>query len=387
MPSEPQRLTIEKLVYGGDGLARSDGRVILTPFVLPGENVLAEVAPARKDLLRGTLIELVDPSPDRVAPLCPYFYRCGGCQYQHSTYSYQLEAKRTILREVLRRVGKIDYQSEINAIASEPWAYRNRTQLHIEGGAVGYFEAGSHRLCSIDHCPISSPRLNEAIAHLARELPRYRAFTVTAELFTNETEVQVNLLERVPASALGLFKEIGSMDPIQYGAFRVSRESFFQVNRFLVDDLVQEAIGSASGGTALDLYAGVGLFSARLAQSFDRVVAVEPGGSAFRDLAFNLRDRASVERQSAEEYLAALLTAPELIVADPPRQGLGRIVLRELMRLRAPALVLVSCDPATLARDLTPLLANGYRAERFTLIDLFPQTSHMETVAHLSAAS
>ena len=380
---EPKQLTIEKLVYGGDGLARDEGRVVLTPFVLPGEIVRADIARAKNDLLRGRVIEVVNASPSRVDPDCPYFYKCGGCQYQHAAYESQLEQKREILREVLRRVGKIDHQGDIEVVSGPPWEYRNRAQLHIDGGAVGYFEAGSHKLCAIERCPISSPRINDAIVHLARELPRYRSFTAGVELFTNESDLQVNLPDRVPASVLPLFQELGTSSPITYGQFRVSRGSFFQVNRFLVEQLVEAAIGDASGETALDLYAGVGLFAARLTSSFQRVIAVEPGGNAYRDLEFNMKDAATLERKTAEGYLPGLEKAPDLIVADPPRAGLGKAVIGDLVRLRALGLTIVSCDPATLARDLGPLLAAGYGIERLTLVDLFPQTYHMEAVVRL----
>jgi 23S rRNA (uracil1939-C5)-methyltransferase len=380
---EQKELTIEKLVYGGDGLARADGRVVLTPFVLPGETVHAEISRAKNDLLRGHVTKVMERSSERVEPGCPYFYRCGGCQYQHIGYERQLKEKTGILREVLRRVGKIDYQGDIEVIAGPPWEYRNRAQLHIDRGAIGYFEAASHKLCPIDRCPISSPRINDAIAQLARELPRYRPFTAGVELFTNESELQVNLPDRVPASTLPLFQNVGTRDPIMYGQFRVSRGSFFQVNRFLVEKLVDAAIGGALGETALDLYAGVGLFAARLITAFQRVYAIEPGGNAYRDLEFNIKGAVSIEKRTAENYLAGTDTAPDLIVADPPRAGLGKAVVGELIRLRGPAVTIVSCDPATLARDLAGLLAANYRIDRMTLVDLFPQTYHMETVIRL----
>src|SRR5271169_5018946 len=226
-------VTIEKLVYGGDGLARLEGRVVFTPFVLPGETVRAGIERVKSDLWRGKLLEVVEPASGRVAPECPYFGRCGGCQYQHASYQLQLEQKVAILREVLRRVGKIEFTHDIETIAGEPWGYRNRIQLHILDGAVGYFEPGSHSLCAIDHCPISSPKLNEAIAHLHRELPKVRPFKAGLELFTNETEVQVNVLDKVPPSVRSVFNTIGVRDALHYRDFRVSRNSFFQVNRFL----------------------------------------------------------------------------------------------------------------------------------------------------------
>ena len=379
-------LTIEKLVYGGDGLARLDGRIVFTPYVLPGETVRAEVERAKNDLLRGKLRGVIQPASSRVDPACPYFYRCGGCQYQHAGYEFQLAQKRAILREVLRRVGKIEFEGDIEVVAGDPWLYRNRVELHIDGGRLGYFEAGSHRLCAIDHCPISSPKLNDAIAILGRDLPRVRWFTAGVELFTNESAIQVGLSNPVPAAARAVFTTIGSPGPIEYAGFRVSRNSFFQVNRFLIDPLVNAAVGDLAGENAVDLYAGVGLFSLRLAKCFQRVDAVESGWSAFRDLEFNVqRAGAAVapQHKTAGEFLASLEPPPDLIVADPPRTGLGRDVTSGLLRLPAPRLVLVSCDPATLARDLRALLATAYQIERITLVDLFPQSYHMETVVRL----
>jgi 23S rRNA (uracil1939-C5)-methyltransferase len=383
-PASEQSLRIEKLVYGGDGLTRADGRVILTPFVLPGELVRAEVRSGKKDLLRGVPIEILEPAAARVDPACPYFQRCGGCHYQHASYEFEAEEKRTILREVLRRVGRIEYDGEIGLVTGEPWQYRNRTQLHIHNGEIGYFAAGSHTLVSIRECPISSPKLNETIASLARDLPSYRLFDATIELFTNETDVQVNLLDRVPGSVRPLFDAIGSGGPIEYGGFRVSRKSFFQVNRFLLEKLVATALGDARGSSALDLYAGAGLFAKSMAQHFELVTAVESGSSGFQDLEFNMKEPpVQAVRASAESYLAGLAAPPELILADPPRTGLGTAAIRELVRLQAPALTIVSCDPATLARDLGPLLESGYRFAGVTVVDLFPRTFHLETVTSL----
>jgi 23S rRNA (uracil1939-C5)-methyltransferase len=373
-----ETLTIEKLVNGGEGLARLDGKVVLTPFVLPGETVRAEIDRAKNDLWRGRLIEVLQPSPSRIAPGCPYFQRCGGCQYQHIDYPFQLQQKREILREVLRRVGKIEFAGEIGMISGEPWQYRNRVQLHIAGGQVGYFAQGSRELCPIDHCPIASGKLNEVISKI--NAPQV---STALELFTNETDVQVNVVDRVPRPALSALASLGVTTPIDYNGFQVSRNSFFQVNRFLIDRLVECAIGETKGNWAVDLYAGVGLFSAKLSERFAKVTPVESSSSSFRDLTDNF-PQAAVQA-NVEDYLASLDETPDFILADPPRAGLGKQVVKELARIRAPHLTIVSCDPATLARDLHGLLAENYRIEKVTLVDLFPQTFHLETVVELFA--
>src|ERR1700722_5123713 len=371
-------LTIEKLVYGGEGLARLEGKVVLTPFVLPGEVVRAETERAKNDLWRGRLIEVLQPSPLRIAPGCQYFQHCGGCQYQHIDYAAHLEQKREILREVLQRVGKIQFAGDIGVISGEPWQYRNRVQLHVADGKTGYFAQGSRGLCAIDHCPIASPKLNETIQKI--QAPQA---TTAVEFFTNETEVQVNILDRVPRAALTALTSLGVTTPIEYNGFQVSRNSFFQVNAFLIDRLVECAVAEAKGDWAVDLYAGGGLFSVKLAERFGKVTAVESSGSSLRDLAHNFPQPAV--NANVEDYLAGLNETPDFILADPPRAGLGKLVVKELARIHAPRLTIVSCDPATLARDLQGLLAENYRIEKITLVDLFPQTFHLETVVELSA--
>lgn len=382
MPTE-EILTIEKLVYGGEGLARLDGKVVLIPYVAPGETVRAEVERVKNDLFRGRLLEVLSPAASRVPAPCPYFERCGGCHYQHLDYPIELQQKIAALREVLRRVGKIDFTGEIDSVTAEPWQYRNRIQLHIERGALGYFEHASRRLCAIESCPIASPALNRAIATLNAHSPQLGSFTGAVELFTNETEVQINVLERVPHAVYSIFESIGTSGPIEYQGFRVSRNSFFQVNRFLIDRLVECAVANHEGGSALDLYAGVGLFSKALTSRFREVTAIESGHSAFRDLAHNLQDRVLSQNTTVEDYLARLQNRPDLILADPPRAGLTKHVVADLTRIQAPCLVIVSCDPATLARDLQGLIAGGYRIHKITLVDLFPRTFHLETVAEL----
>lgn len=386
-------IQVEKLVYGGDGLSRDEGEVVLTPYVLAGETVEAVREPNRSGIARARLVEVVTPSADRVVPPCPYFGRCGGCHYQHGTYAAQLAAKRSILKETLRRTGKLEALPPIETIAGEPWAYRNRIQLHFDGTRLGYREARSHQFCAIDRCPISSPKLNECIGALnrmMREGRRWPSFLKAAELFTNETDVQFHVLQTQRPLARKFFDWLGERIPglvsgaLDYAGFRVSYDSFFQVNRFLIGPLVEAALGEAKGNFAVDLYAGVGLFSLPLASKFARVTAVESGKSATHDLAWNA-ERASApidcRAESAERFLASLNETPDFVLADPPRAGIGNFGVRRLSELRPQMIVVVACDPTTLARDAQKLVASGYKLVALTLIDLFPQTYHVETIA------
>ena len=398
--AEPRdfEIGIDKLVYGGQGMGRMSGRVVFVPFVLPGERLTVEVQAEKPGLLEALPRDFVSHSAERVEPGCRYFYRCGGCHYQHANYAAQLTAKRAILDDVLRRVGKIEYSGEVRTISGEPWAYRNRAQFHIERGEIGYFGFGSHALVGVNNCPIASPKVNEALAALRAMIAdrRFPEFLRSVEIFTNETEVQLNVLESGQPVARRFFDWCAeripgfTADAIEYhvGAdlYRVRHRSFFQVNRFLIDAMIEQALEGAEGESALDLYAGVGLFTLPLARRFANVAAVESSRSAAEDLEFNAARAnlsVSVNRDSAEAALESLDHTPDFVLADPPRAGLGKAAVRELLRLKPRLLTVVSCDPATLARDLSALLANGYRIDNLTLIDLFPQTFHLETIARL----
>lgn len=393
-------LLIEKLVYGGEGLSRVDGEVVFTPFVLPGETVEVERTGARHHVQRARMVRLEQPSPNRVDARCPQFQSCGGCQYQHASYDAQLGYKREILAETLRRVGKIEFElSRIETVAAEPYGYRNRLQFHIENGRIGFRAMHSKRLVAAPQCSVASPKLNEAIATLNR-LVRDRAwpeFVKSLEVFTDERHVQWNVMETERPVAKRFFDWVGHEVPGSVGGpldytvggdkFRVSGGAFFQVNRFLLPQLAALVSGDASGETAWDLYAGVGLFSLPLARKFRQVLAVESGFSALADLAVNAeRAGLSVMRagQQVETFLMEATEAPDFVVADPPRAGLGAIAAGRLAELHPKRLVIVACDPATLARDLAVLLP-AYDLERLVLVDLFPQTFHIEAIACLVA--
>lgn len=376
-------------MYGGEAMARIEGRVVFVPFVLPGETAKVEL---KDGDMHGTLAEVVRPAQERAAPPCPLFTRCGGCHYQHAPYEFQLARKVDILREQLRRVGKIKWEGEVATISGPPLGYRNRAQFHIGNGKIGYLAPGSHDLIAVDgECPISSPRLNQALAEMRERMTdrRFPNFVHSLELFTDETKVQVNILETDRPVAKSFYEWCQSTVALEYttgfGTFRVSPRSFFQVNRFLVDPLVDAAIGHAEGSTALDLYSGVGLFALPLAKKFAKVAAVEAGVTAARDLEVNAQNAGVVVQHlqgRVEDHLARITATPDFIVADPPRAGLGKTVVSHLERLKPPKLTIVSCDPATLARDVAAL--GSYQIEKITLVDLFPQTYHLETVVQLA---
>ncbi|MFN0166757.1 MAG: class I SAM-dependent RNA methyltransferase [Bryobacteraceae bacterium] len=392
------QVQIEKMVYGGDGLARAEGQVVLAPFVLPGELVTVESQGSQKGVLRGRIASIDTPSAERQSAPCRVFRRCGGCHYQQAPYATQLHWKQEIVRELFRRVGKMSAPEEMPLISAEPWEYRNRVQLHTIDGSVGFLETGSRTLCPVSTCPISSPRINQAIAALAAMArdTRWPRFLRSLELFTNEEQVQLNVLETERPLARWFFDWCeesmpGASAPLEYPTrdftFRTGGRSFFQVNRFLIDTLVDTALAGASGDMALDLYAGVGLFTLPLAKRFRSVTAVESGNSAVRDLEFNAQ-RAGVavdiRRANTEDFLEEFAGSCDYVLADPPRTGLGKRVVKRLLDLHPRRVVIVSCDPATLARDLAPLLAGGYGMERLVLVDLFPQTFHIEVIADLA---
>jgi 23S rRNA (uracil1939-C5)-methyltransferase len=428
------QLTIEKLVYGGDGLARlpadehGRGKTVFVPFVLEEETVDAQITEEKRSFARGRAEEIVQASPHRVKPACPYFGHCGGCQYQHASYVHQLEIKAEILKENLRRIGKIELETDLQIHASPPWNYRNRTRLkirYVPSFELGYFKFESHELQPVEQCPISSPLINRAIGQLldlgrsgriAQEVIEVELFADSAdekllvELYCDKDanraaarqcaeEMKSALAE---AAGVVVFKSASSahsfVEPkfvvaagenkLAYKTarheYQVSAGAFFQVNRFLIDELIRIVTDGQRGGSALDLYAGVGLFSAALADSFTQIIAVEASPISAADLAYNSPANVEVVRATTEQFLLRRKSLKvDLVILDPPRAGLGEDVVGEFRKLKPERLVYVSCDPATCSRDLVGLLKAGYRIEQAHLIDLFPQTFHLESVFHL----
>ncbi|HXE30415.1 MAG TPA: TRAM domain-containing protein [Terriglobales bacterium] len=373
--NETVELRIEKVVYGGDGLARLEAeggrrQVVFVPMTLPGELVRAELEPGNGGQLRARLLEVIEPAAGRVAPGCEYYGRCGGCQLQHASVGLQLEMKRDVLIETLQRTGGVQWTGAVPLHAGEPWGYRNRIRMQRAGRGWGYLERGSHRVLPVTHCPIASPQLN-------RELEAATAAPRVGE----ELELAVNNREEGRDGAESLFFEMGGF------RYRVGPESFFQVNRFLTPKLVEVVTGGESGETAVDLYSGVGLFALPLGRRFARLTAVESHAPAVADLRHNLEtaglEAVRVRAADAAAYWRDGGREVDLLVADPPRAGLGPDLVKALSARPPKKLHLVSCDPATLGRDLRGLLAAGYQIAELHLFDLFPQTYHLETVVRL----
>ena len=426
-------LSVEKLVYGGDGLARlpadeqGRGKAVFLPFVLPGEKVEATLLEQKPGFARARADTVVEASRHRVQPQCRYFGECGGCHYQHASYPHQLEIKAAILKENLRRIAKLDLATELIVHPSPPWNYRNRTRVKVQSKpefALGYYKLNSHQLLPVRECPISSPIINQAIAGLWQLEPTTADGIQEVEFFANAEDTEL-LLEVECASGISAqaarqiaerIKEIlpgivgvavrmasqrqhGHREPsnvVTVGAteltyrtrllpYRVSAGAFFQVNRYLVDELIDMVVEGAEGELALDLYAGVGLFSTALSRSFAQVIAVESSQTSYGDLLYNAPSQVKAVRSTTEQFLKAAAgpMRPQLVVADPPRGGLGEDVVRTLAGLRADRINYVSCDPATLSRDLPGLLQAGYHIRHAHLVDLFPQTYHVESVFHL----
>jgi len=434
------------MIYGGDGLARlpaderGRGKAAFLPFVLGGEKVEATITEQKPGFARAHPDRILEPSPHRIEPGCPYFSHCGGCHYQHADYEHQLEIKKDILRETLRRTAKVDLPGDIQVHPSPPWNYRNRSRLQVQTSPefkAGYFKMASHELLAIEECPISSPLINRGIRGLwqvgsegkvppgVREIEFFTnaddskmLIEISAGLDTRRAAVR-SWAEEFLASmseivGIVVFRESGQgkfhpperlvtvgadhlIYETQRTAYRVSAGSFFQTNRHLTDELVKIVTQGPSGELALDLYAGAGLFSTALSD-FHHIVSVESSQTSSGDLSYNLPSNGVAVQDTTEHFLTGVQNTgrigkgivpshtfhkPDLAVVDPPRGGLGERVARMLATLGAPRVVYVSCDPVTLARDLVILLGAGYRIEDVHMIDLFPQTYHLESVVHL----
>jgi len=407
-------ILIEKCAYGGDGMGRlEDGRAVFVPFGLPGERVRIRLTEEKRGFARGELVEILEVSPHRIIPRCKHFGVCGGCHYQNLPYEEQLRVKTEILRDQLVRIGRIENPPVQNMVASpSPWNYRNHVQFHLtEDGKLGYVRAQSPTVFAVREChlpedPINSfwPQLEfEPGTDIERVSLRSGKEQDLMLILESDSPESPELEIEAEVSVAHIFEEnsvvIAGNEHIVISVFgrdfRVSAPSFFQVNTAMSEKMVEHLLTwlpVSLAATLLDVYCGVGLFSAFLAPKCKRVIGIESSASACEDFAINLDEFDHVELYEglAEEILPALdllgksrvgVANPPYILVDPPRPGLEKRVVDGILKLNPQVIAYVSCDPSTLARDAKRLIGGGYQLKQITPFDLFPQTYHIESIS------
>jgi 23S rRNA (uracil1939-C5)-methyltransferase len=385
-------VTTERLAYGGDAIARHDGLAVFVRYAAPGERLRVRITERKKNFARGVIDRILEPSPSRREPLCQYFGDCGGCQLQHISYDAQLESKIGFVRDALERIGRIDWPHEIKIRHAAEFGYRSRAQVKVDrrAGRVGFNRAASNAVCDVTSCPILVPELDEALRSLWRALghepgeDQSLPNRLQIEMAAGESGVSFEpSLGGLPAGAL--------QRTVQGAVYNFSASTFFQGNPSLLDELVEVAVGETSGDLAIDLYAGVGLFTIQLARRFSRVIGVEADTAAanfaLENISTNHLTNIEFHNSKTESWLKSFVEAkappPDLVLMDPPRSGAAEAITH-IVGVKPSRITYVSCDPTTLARDLRTLLDSGYELTRITAIDLFPQTFHVETVAALA---
>ncbi len=396
---------LDRLTYGGEAMGRlPDGRAVFVPFALPGERVRAQLLEDKRGFARAALLDVLRPAPERIAPRCPHFTECGGCHYQHMPYDMQLRAKAEIVRDQFVRIAGVT-QPPVSAVVPSAleWNYRNTMQFHLSPlGKLGFQAQGGRGVVEIEECHLPVEAIDTLWRQLDLEpLPGIERVELRAgvdddclmalesdEITLPEMtlDLPISVVHLSPAGAIVMAGDDYIVMEALGRPFRVSAGSFFQVNSAQAEVLLRHVLEILPGdaqGTLVDVYCGVGLFTAFLAPRFARVVGIELSEAACDDFAINLDEFDHVELYmgAAEQVLPALDVKPAVMLLDPPRAGLERAALDAVVNLAPPRLVYVSCDPATLARDTKRLLAGGYRLEQVTPFDMFPQTFHVECVA------
>jgi 23S rRNA (uracil1939-C5)-methyltransferase len=405
------QVKVVDMAHGGDAVARHDGKVIFIPFTLPGEEVLVEIVEEKPKYSRGVPVEILSASPQRVEPRCPHFGICGGCQWQHVDYEAQLRFREQIVRSQFERIARLpDASVEHSLGMPDPWNYRNHAQLHVdETGQLGFIGATEQRIVPIQECHIMHPLLLDIFHALDIDFPElarvsFRAGTTTGEqlLILEASGEEAPALEAdLPVSCVFLLRD-GT--PVTYmgnsyiteelgrRSFRISASSFFQANTAQAEVLlktVERYLAPVGAEVLLDVYCGVGTFGLSLADRVGRVIGVDESQAAIDDALFNSQGTSNSDflQGTAEEILPALEERVDLVILDPPRQGCRRPALEALVKLAAPRVVYVSCDPATLARDVGRMEQGGYELIEVQPVDMFPQTCHTEAVALLHLTS
>jgi 23S rRNA (uracil1939-C5)-methyltransferase len=379
---------IERLLPGGFGLAHAEGLTLFVALAAPGDILRVKIERKRGSVGFASIVEVVKPSTVRVEPPCPYFGLCGGCDFQQLGYEAQLAAKVEIIRDCLHRIARIETLPDIVMVPSPgQWQYRSRAnwQFDPKSKRLGYFARASHDVCDVEVCAVLRPELQQTLERLREQM---REGTLSKKLTDIEAvagDTDVSL-----ASGTAHFRSKEVSRRIGNETYYFGAEAFFQINHELLELLVGEAVGEEEGKTAIDLYSGVGLFTLPLARRFDQVTAVEANSRAVdyaqRNLDAAELDNVEVANMSVAEWLKHWLgfERPEFLLLDPPRTGAESGVIEGILSVAPRKICYVSCDPATLARDLNKLLEGGYSLDSIVGFDMFPQTHHVETVARLS---
>jgi len=381
-----------------------DGRAVFIPFTIAGEHVRISLVEERKSYARAELVEVLEPSPVRVMPRCKHYTNCGGCHYQHVNYPTQVEIKSAILCEQLERIGGLEDITEVEVIsAPDPWYYRNHIQFHLtREGRLGFQQARSNHTFSVHECHLPERLINQVWPLLEIE-PVRGLERVSLRAGVNEDlmmilestnpepldfqieDLAISVVYKGPENVVVLAGSDAIHMEVSGKIFQVSAGSFFQVNTSQVEAMVgriMEYLCSSDSLTVMDVYCGVGLISAFLAPHVKSLIGIEVSPEACTDFTTNLDefDNVSLYEAPAEEVLANLKLKPDVIIVDPPRDGLGVKTVEGILAQEATILIYVSCDPATLARDARSLVAGGYILDKVTFIDLFPQTYHIESI-------
>jgi len=386
----PLEVDIERILPGGVGLAHAEGKTIFVPLAAPGDRLLINIERQQGNIFFASIHEILSPSSVRIEPPCPYFGRCGGCDFQQLNYEAQLSAKVEIVRDCLHRIAKLDPLPEISIHRSpDQWRYRARAtwQVDEEKGTLGYYERASRRVCDVADCAVLVPQLQKALSEVrATPFQEFPSGLKHLEVATNGDDISL-----APEFANFQTRELELR--VASEVYRYNAASFFQVNQQLLESLLSYSLQDARGISAIDLYCGVGLFTLPLARIFEDVVGIEANPVAARFARRNLQHaelgQAQVFTGTVGDWLSvnkAKNKAIDFVLLDPPRAGAESVVIKGVLDLAPAQISYVSCDPATLARDLKKLLHGGYRLDSIASFDMFPQTHHVETVARLSSA-
>jgi 23S rRNA (uracil1939-C5)-methyltransferase len=396
---------MDRLVYGGDAIGRlADGRTVFVPFAIPGEMVRLRLIEEKARYARAELVEVLEPSPKRITARCSHFTHCGGCHYQHLNYPDQLNGKSTILLEQLKWIGGlIDIPPIEIAAEPEPWYYRNQVQFHLtREGKPSFQTMQSNQTLPIQECHLPEASINQyshrlisnqfsdgAHQHTVRdgELMLVLESSAPQALDFSIENLAISIVQKGPSGNLVLAGSDHLLMEVSGRQYWVSSSSFFQVNTLQANGMVKYIMANLPLNemmTVVDVYCGVGLFSAFLASQAKQLVGIELSPEACDDFIINLNEfsHMSLYEAPAEDVVCSINFNPDVIVMDPPREGLGRKTVDGILSQGASYLIYISCDPATLARDTKRLASGCYKLVKIALFDMFPQTYHIESISY-----